>query len=294
MYVEVHNTWNPKAIERFKAGDRLGDAFSKTEETLRYIDEISPLVRAAIVKALLKRLSDVVGDYSFHTSLMPEDILRTLVIQKEHPELIHAIYQFTCKMLQIPPKKKTADADIEVFSLDNAKAHERLSYYFVKSMVDVLGEKGGVELWKDVVGLRLRDQKIAYEKAVKEKLAAGGTLSTLVETNQQAMDRWDCIGIGNYVYVRLDEHKVLFRFDRCHTHEALRDLNDPYISYLCSCYIGDHPNYNFGRQYLRRTQTLHHGSFCDELYWMREFHDNPEQPSLAFTRSIHSKADLQR
>jgi hypothetical protein len=80
---------------------------------------------------------------------------------------------------------------------------------------------------------------------------------------------------------------VLFRFDRCLTHEALRDLNDPDIAYLASCYIGDAEEFNPGRtRYVRRTQTLHHGDFCDELYWDVDFHTDPEQPSLEFTRML--------
>ncbi len=80
---------------------------------------------------------------------------------------------------------------------------------------------------------------------------------------------------------------VLYRFDNCLTHEALRDLNDPDIAYLASCYVGDAEEFNTGRtRYLRRTQTLHHGDFCDELYWDVDFHTDPEQPSLEFTRML--------
>ncbi|MGC9778022.1 MAG: hypothetical protein HZR80_02130 [Candidatus Heimdallarchaeota archaeon] len=37
---------------------------------------------------------------------------------------------------------------------------------------------------------------------------------------------------------------------------------------------------------MRRTQTLHHGDFCDELYWNNVVHPNAEQPSLEFTKKL--------
>ncbi|MHA1907813.1 MAG: hypothetical protein ACW98Y_11005 [Candidatus Thorarchaeota archaeon] len=286
MEVRVCNTWDPKAIEKFKLGDRLGQAFSRTNSTLKYIVELSPSAREKFVNALVKRLTDAVGDYSIHSAMLIPEMFEELKILKEYPKLQQAVYQFTCNMLQLPLDRRPTDEEVKVFSLDNAKAHERLSYYFVKSMIDILGERAGVELWKDVVGLRLRDEHIDYEKSVQEKLDRGERLSTLFEINERAMKRWDSIGLGNYVYAQLDENKVLFRFDKCHTHEVLKDLKDPFIAYLCSCYLGEHPKYNFGRKFMRRTQTLHQGTFCDELYWMTDVHDNPEQPSLKFTRSL--------
>ncbi|MHA2425861.1 MAG: L-2-amino-thiazoline-4-carboxylic acid hydrolase [Candidatus Thorarchaeota archaeon] len=289
MKIKIRNTWNPKAIEKFKLGDRLGQAFSRTNSTLKYVDELSPSVREKFVDALVKWLTDAVGDYSIQSAILVPEMFQELAVLKEYPKLQQAVYQFTCNMLQLPLDRKPSDEEVEVFSLDNAKAHERLSYYFVKSLIDILGDRAGVELWKDVVGLRLRDENIEHEKAIQEKLEKGEPLRTLFEINEGAMKRWDRIGLGNYVYAQLDENKVLFRFDKCHTHEALKDLNDPYIAYLCSCYIGEHPMYNFGRKHMRRTQTLHQGTFCDELYWMTDVHDNPEQPSLKFTKSLGKK-----
>lgn len=54
--------------------------------------------------------------------------------------------------------------------------------------------------------------------------------------------------------------EVLYRFDECGVHEALKEFSDLNISHLASCYIGDAEDFNEGKiVYLRRTQTLHHG-----------------------------------
>ncbi|MFX0096014.1 MAG: hypothetical protein ACFFBD_30020, partial [Candidatus Hodarchaeota archaeon] len=94
------------------------------------------------------------------------------------------------------------------------------------------------------------------------------------------------IGLGDFTAAILDDNMILYRFDSCLTHEALKDLNDPDFAYLCSCYKGDVEGFNYKNHYLRRTQTLHHGDFCDELYWNPHVHSDPKQPPLEFTRKL--------
>jgi hypothetical protein len=107
----------------------------------------------------------------------------------------------------------------------------------------------------------------------------------MIERSDRAIKRWTETGLGNFTRVIFDNHKILYKFDKCMTPEVLKELNDPEFAYLCSCYVGDAPDFNFGNQFLRRTQTLHHGSFCDELYWDPRVHDDPEQPPLEFTKN---------
>ena len=102
-----------------------------------------------------------------------------------------------------------------------------------------------------------------------------------------AIENWCKIGMADFVCGNIDEHMAIFRFDSCYAHETLKEFNDPDIAYAASCYASDLPVFNKGRIIkLRRTQTLHHGDFCDELYWDSRVHDNPEQPSLEFTKKL--------
>jgi len=286
MKVEVCNNCNPDVIETHMLGARLGEAFSKTNQILGYIDEIRPSVREKIVEALVNRLIEVIGQYSIHSAMLTPMMFEELLILKEYPELQQAGYQFTCNLLELPKDRRPADEEVKITSLNNRKASLRLSYYSVKSIIDVLGSEEGTELWRDVVSLTHRDNRSTVEKALEKMESDGKTPPTVQQMTQGMMKGWDNVGLANYVYTKLDDHKVLFRFDRCLVHDALKDLNDPCVSYLCYCYIHDHSSFNFSRIHMRRTQTLHHGTFCDELYWDSEVQSNPEQPSLKFTKSL--------
>ncbi|MHA1935888.1 MAG: hypothetical protein ACW97A_11445 [Candidatus Thorarchaeota archaeon] len=287
MEIKSYEAWNPKAIISFKLEDRLKQAFSRVDSDLRYIEEIMPEINSNFVRALKNRLVDVVDSYHFDTNKVN---LNGMIDEFEHLgnyyDLFNLVLQFVCMELGLPEDFTPSNDEIEVFSLNDARALERLPYHEVKSCADVLGDKRGIKLWKKMIGLRLRDQRIEYEamtKAIQEK---GENRPTMAERRDSSIKRWIKIGLANFTVAVFDENKALYRFDKCHTHEALKDLNDPDFAYLCSCYIGDAPEYNFGRQFLRRTQTLHHGKFCDELYWMVDAYDNPEQPSLEFTQNL--------
>ncbi len=287
MEIEIHETWNPKALEKFMLGARMKEALVKVNNTLGYVRELQPSIIDEYVKSIVIRLKDEIEGYSVNSALLSKpELMLNLEHLEKYPGLRVAVFQFTSFHLNLRQDRRPVDEEIDVYSLDNAKAYERLSYYLTKATIDVLGKKDGISLWKKMVGLRLRKENEDYEKELKKKIDNNEPLSTMQETNDGAMKRWNRIGLGNYVIAKLDENKTLFRFDKCHTHEALKDLNDPDIAYLASCYVGDHPSYNIGRKFLRRTQTLHHGAFCDELYWMTDVHDNPEQPSLDFTKNL--------
>ncbi|MBE0525653.1 MAG: L-2-amino-thiazoline-4-carboxylic acid hydrolase [Candidatus Thorarchaeota archaeon] len=178
------------------------------------------------------------------------------------------------------------DRETEVTGFNDACESERIMYYLAKAGADVVGDENSIEFWKKVVALRLRNDRIEYEKQIKEREKAGKKPITMIENSNRSIKRWTEIGLGDFTRMIMDDHKILYRFDRCVTHEVLKDLNDPEYAYICSCYIGDAPEYNYGNQFLRRTQTLHHGCFCDELYWDSRFHKNPEQPSLEFTKNL--------
>jgi hypothetical protein len=191
------------------------------------------------------------------------------------------------KHLDLPEYPDSGSEEIGVKSLNTTKAYERLAYHRAKTIADVLGDEKAIPLWKKVVAKRLEAERIEYEKRQREREAKGEGIPSLTEVRERAIKRWSETGLGDFVACVFDEHSEVFRFDRCITHEALKDLEDPDWAYLATCYIGDAPEYNtFGTKYLRRTQTLHHGAFCDEFYWDNRYHKNPKQPDLEFTRSL--------
>ena len=88
---------------------------------------------------------------------------------------------------------------------------------------------------------------------------------TMKEKGDRMVKTWIDFGLADFARLDIDDHKVLFRFDSCLTPEAMKDLNDPEWAYLSSCYVTDAPEFNYGPQRLRRTQTLHTAPWCDEF-----------------------------
>ena len=113
---------------------------------------------------------------------------------------------------------------------------------------------------------------------------------TITKFQKNVTKSWCDYGMADFTSCVLDENMIVFRFDSCFAHDVLKDFNDPDIAYYASCYGADLPAFNEGRFLkLRRTQTLHHDDFCDELYWDARVHDNPKHPSIDFISNMGKK-----
>ncbi len=293
MEIKVYKAWNPDAIRETTPNKRIRESFERTDSILSYLNELKPEIMAEYVKALTKRLTDVVKDFAMDTGFLnQEEITRDLKHLNAHSDLRDAVMLYVFKHLGLPKTPISGSKEIGVKSLNSTKASERLAYHTAKTFADVLGDEEAIPLWKGIVAKRLEARKVKYEKRMREKEEKGEGISALAEEREHAIKLWTEMGLGNFVVCVLDEHSEVFRFDKCITHEALKDLEDPDWAYLATCYIGDAPEYNsFGTQYLRRTQTLHHGAFCDEFYWDNRFHKDPEQPELEFTQNLGRDLD---
>jgi hypothetical protein len=288
MEIKVYKAWNPDAIRKTTPNKRIREALESTNKILSYLRELKPKILTEYVPALTKRLTDVVKDFQMDTGFLDhEEITKDLEHLNEHSKLRDAIILYVFKHLDLPEVPQSGSEEISVKSLNTTKAYERLAYHRAKTLADLLGDEQAVTLWKRVVAKRLEAEKIEYERRQREREEKGEAILSLTEVRERAIKRWTEIGLGDFVACVFDEHSEVFRFDCCITHEALKDLEDPDWAYLATCYIGDAPEYNtFGTKSLRRTQTLHHGDFCDEFYWDNRYHKNPKQPDLEFTRSL--------
>jgi hypothetical protein len=293
MEIKVYKTWNPDAIRKTTPNKKIRESFERTDSILSYLKELKPKIAADYVTALTKRLTDVVKDFEMDTGFLDkEEITKDLEHLNAHPDLSDAITLYVFKHLDLPETPISGSKEIEVKSLNNTKANERLAYHTSKAFADVLGDEEAIPLWKRVVAKRLEARKARYEKRMREREEKGEGIPTLTEERERAIKIWSEIGLGDFAVCIFDEHSEVFRFDKCITHEALKDLEDPDWAYLSTCYIGDASEYNsVGTVYLRRTQTLHHGAFCDEFYWDNRFHKDPKQPTLEFTQNISRNQD---
>ena len=287
MQVKTYNVFNPNARVELNPGESVQQALAGTNRILAYVKDIMPEIMTRYVAALKQRLVDATQDSGVDAaSFGLDEMSNDLEYLKDDGELQNLVLQFVCQQLDLPEGFQLGPDKVGVASLNYFKSFRRPSFHRAKACADVLGDEQGVRLWKDIVARFLQDEKIKYERARQEGMAQDQDEPTLAESRERSIKAWTESGMGDFTLAIFDDDKILYRFDSCLTHEALKDLDDPDWAYLCSCYVSDAPGFNFGNRYLRRAQTLHHGDFCDELYWNPRVYHEPEQPSLEFTQQL--------
>lgn len=279
MKEEYYKCYNADAILELNPADKIRDAIKRTDDIIKHIVELRNGLAPDYVEALIKRLLSEVNDYTVDTkSVKLKTIEENLIHLKQGNLLTNLVIRYMAMKLVIPKDTKIQSKKAEFTNLNRAMAMEGMNYYRVKAFEDVLGKEEGIKLYTDILKLIVKDMKSKQE--INEK-------DTVKSRGERAVKWWCKTGAGDFTFHLYDENKVIYRFDKCVTHEALKHHNDPDIAYIASCFIGDIDEWNKGEYiHLRRTQTLHHEDFCDELYWDTRVHDNPKQPSLEFTRKI--------
>jgi hypothetical protein len=280
MQIKNFKGFNPQVKVQINPSRKVEQEFRQTDLVLQYLKTNQPIVVQEYIKALKRRLVENLEDFHIELSFFDLDSVRkNLTVLGDYTELQELLVQFTCKNLEISTENQVRSNETEILSINRVKAQEVLSYYRVKALVDILGKEQAVPLWKEIVAFRII--------ASREKGQTNIEQLSMMENFERAVGIWTKIGMADFTRAIFDENKYLFRFDSCFTHEVLKNFNDPDISYLATCYIGDAEEFNKEKTVkLRRTQTLHHGDFCDELYWNSNVHKDVEQPSLEFTKKL--------
>lgn len=278
MKVENHKCYNAKAKIDVDPTHMLGRVLQVTEPFIKHASELHPDIESKYVQALMKRIADDVGDIEINLPFLNiEEASKDLTVLKKHGDLRKLITLLVTKYWDLSETTPIKDGKVDIYNLNYTKSYIRLSYYRVKSFVDALGDEKGIKLYKDILKLIVDDE-------VKN---ADYKRKTQRESGEKAIKGWTETGLGDFTSCFFDDYKVLFRFDKCVIHEALKDLNDPDHAYIASCYRGDVQGGHPGKFWMmRRTQTLHHAKFCDEMYWYDDVHPYAEQPSLEFTQNL--------
>jgi len=284
LKVDTHHVCNPDAIMKPDLGESIHQALELTNRVIGYVANTKAEIKEEYISKLKERLTQAVKDYDIATAPFNlEEFSKELKYLNTQPDLQNLTLRFVCKQIELPMDFQPGSEQVQVTRLNRAKSIERISYHRAKACADVLGDEEGIQLWKAVIAQLLKDDKAKAEKARQERLEQSQEAPpevTLDLHKKVNIEFWSEVEIADFTGVIIDENRHLYRFDKCLTHEALKDLNDPDFAYLCSCYYGDAEGYNTGRIFhMRRTQTLHHGDFCDELYWDTRIYQNPEQPS---------------
>jgi hypothetical protein len=274
---ESFNTYNPKATIEIELHAFTSKILTRLDDTLESIKERRPDILEEFAKRIISAWSESEGaadiDYS---AISIDDIEQEFPNLTERVNFLRPAHRFILSHLRGQEAKAQTHGKTTVLYIDREKAENILFYSVVKVLVDLLGREEGISLYKDAVDY-IADRRAKDDpETTKMKQLRQELTSSLPES-------------GGYVFAvaDLDDSMILSKFDKCVVHESLKHVSDPELAYYATCYtnltIANRRSRNFE---IRRTQTLFSGDFCDELYWDPEVHEEPEQPSLAISRSL--------
>lgn len=280
MEIVTYRNHNTKATCEENPLDIIDAAFFGTNKVIEFVDEINPKIREDYVKALRKNLQDEVEDYQFNSEVFDLDTLKSdLTILNEYDEIAELIVQLICKHMNPTKDYHPEQGKYELQLFDWLKAYLLWRFYRAKSFVDVLGRKEGIVFWKKIA-VKIADYGL-------ENSDEGPPITEVAENWMKYGRETPDNSLMDYTVATFDDHRVLVKFDVCGVHESLKYLNDPELTYLSYCYVGDVEDERSTKiRRRRRSQVLHLGEFCDEFFWNNEVYPDAKQPPLEFMRKL--------
>ena len=284
MKIKAYNCYNEDAGGKINPINTIKRVFETTDIVLNKIKELNPDLFDIYIIKLTEKLNSTLKDFKqdLHQYNLTS-ITNELELLQKQSDLQKTILRFIVHSLALPTEYNPEEGEVHIIYSNAINVTNVFSYHRVKTLVELLGKNHGSKLYKKIVPDLVKHAK--QNSNINETTDPGKL--TLDDHRKSSIETWCRIGLADFTVVVFDDYKVLYRFDKCGVHEALKKFADPDIAYLASCYLGDVKEYNEGKViHMRRTQTLHHGSFCDELYWNNVVYEDTQQPPLAFTESL--------
>ncbi len=275
--------FNTEAKSKINLNEFIKSNFEQTDAVIKYFNELKSDKLNEYLQTFEKRLGNVIKEFRYNNGLFDLGLIdQNLKILNKYPELKKVIINFMCKLLELPEGLNSIEEiEIRYFNIRRASSH--LSYYRVKTIEDIFGKDEATKLYQEIVKYLIKERKEQNPPEMHEDPKK----VTRIDSRERVMKQYLELGVGDFTIVIYDDYKELYKFDRCIVHEVLKDLNDPDIAYLSSCYTNDHPSNNEGHTiHARKTQSLHHSDFCDEFYWNNAVYPDAKQPSLEFTKKL--------
>ena len=219
-----------------------------------------------------------------NTSIALEDVGFDKIANDEtllgsHPDFKDQGLRIIMKYIPLNEGYRLSEENDTIRWIDYCRAKYTLQYHQITSLVEILGREVGIDSFKDFV------QFWGRELAKKGKGS-----HTIEQVRENRVKAWSEGGAMEFGVVDVYEAAFLAKFDRCVSHESMKHVEDQELAYYAVCYPGPRLlEYAHQDISMRRTQTLFTADFCDELRWDRHIHDEPEQPSLEFSRRIVPK-----
>ncbi|MHA2230579.1 MAG: L-2-amino-thiazoline-4-carboxylic acid hydrolase, partial [Candidatus Thorarchaeota archaeon] len=277
---EYHGKYDEGASGEINLDGQIRDFLWTMELMFDYVERNKPGILEEFMGKVegkyareLEGTSFVLGDVGFNKIAEDQTLLGS------YPQFKDQGLRIIMKYIPLREGYTLNEANEPTRWIDYCRAKYTLLYHKITSLVEILGRKAGIDFYKDFV------EFWGSELAKKGK----GT-HTIEQVRENRVKTWSEGGAMEFGVVDLYEAAFLAKFDRCVSHESMKHVEDPELAYYAVCYPGarllEYVHQNIS---MRRTQTLFTADFCDELRWDRHVHDEPEQPSLGFSRKMVPK-----
>ncbi|NPE09345.1 MAG: hypothetical protein GNW80_13750 [Asgard group archaeon] len=281
MEIKTHKCHNTKAEYEENPNEFLKNQFGTMNSVIKFLSEFKPKIVEDYIQHLIKRIKNAIDSIEKKDGNYDFSVEEKFEFLDKYPELRKLSQEFLLLHLNPIMKSSTDPQKHTVYGFNHSMAFRRISYHRVKSFTEMLGKEEGIKLYTKIL---TRMIEVARKKNPEKSDVS------IAKFQKRATKSWCDYGMADFTSCVLEENMIVFRFDSCFAHDVLKDFNDPDIAYYASCYVADLPAFNEGRFLkLRRTQTLHHDDFCDELYWDARAHDNPKHPSIDFISNMGKK-----
>jgi hypothetical protein len=260
--------------------DQIREWLGTMELMFDYINSNKPDILNKFLNIVEAKYSKEIGNASFELSDLGFDkIDNDQTLLSSHPRFKNLSLQIIMKYLPLRDDYILSEKLEPIKWVDHCRAKYTLLYHRITALVEILGRDAGIEFFKEYVHFRGKE----LAKKHKRNFA-------IEQARENFVKSWKESNGFEFGVVDFDKAKFLAKFDRCVSHESMKHVEDQELAYYAVCYSGpiisEYLNENVS---MRRSVTLFTGDFCDELYWDRKVHDQPEQPSHEFSRKIVRK-----
>jgi hypothetical protein len=268
---EVYNGYHPDAMTEITVSDFLLNSLVRLEQMLEFLQQSNEKLLEPFSIGLTESISSQIHEMDIDRFLSEcSVVLETHPLWSTKYNLSSLLVRFMLEQLNL---SNIEDGKANVFFLNAEKSENLISYMMISQLVKLAGRDSGIELWKEYVEHRARHAPPRELNSFKDM--------------RDGMAHMNESGGFAFTIHDFDENMFVGRFDKCVVYDSLKDQDDHELAYYATCYsgmvIGNRRDWCVR---MRRTQTLFSADYCDELYWNREVYDEPEQPSLEFTRRM--------
>ncbi len=277
---EYYGTYSENASGEINLEGQIRDWLSTMELMFSYIERNRP----EILEEFLEKVEGKYVRELESTSIALEDvgfdkIANDKTLLGSHPDFKDKGLRIIMKYIPLNEMYRLSEENDTIRWIDYCRAKYTLQYHQITSLVEILGREVGIDSFKDFV------QFWGRELAKK-----GQGTHTIEQVRENRVKAWSEGGAMEFGVVDVYEAAFLAKFDRCVSHESMKHVEDQELAYYVVCYPGarllDFVHKDIS---MRRSQTLFTADFCDELRWDRHIHNEPEQPSLDFSRRMVRK-----